>query len=94
MPLYEFRCAKGTSVERSFPIAEVPDSLSCECCGGPAARRISAPRLSAAGSPAYRAVEQAARSAHEPDVVSTTSPGRSHAPPVTRNPLHSKLPRP
>lgn len=96
MPLYEFRCPDGSTFEASYPMAQVPQAAPCPECGAEAARRVSAPRLSQAGSSAYRLVDAAARSAHEPEVVSTRLPGARKGPVqrYTDNPLHRKLPRP
>ncbi len=96
MALYEFACDGCPPVEAFFPMASVPDSIECPECGGRAVRRISAPNLSIAGTPAFKLVDAAKKSAHEPQVVSGALPqsGRKRATPVTTNPLHRKLPRP
>lgn len=99
MPLYAFRCPEGTEFDRTYPMSEVPVVADCPECGGAARRRMSAPRLSVAGSAAYRLMDSTAASAHEPQVV-TSLPGSGPGPRggggarVTRNPLHQKLPRP
>ncbi|MFB0834526.1 FmdB family zinc ribbon protein [Arthrobacter halodurans] len=94
MPLYEFRCPEGTTFEASFPMGQAPAELACAQCGEPAGRRISAPRLSVAGSAAFGLIDSTLRSAHEPEVV-TGLPGRSRRPATryTTHPLHQKLPR-
>lgn len=94
MPSYSFRCEEGCQYDALFSMTEVPSEMACRACGGLARRAITAPHLSAAGSSAYGLIDSAARSAHEPAVVSslpTAGPRRSQ--PVTRNPLHAKLPR-
>ncbi|MDR3622432.1 MAG: zinc ribbon domain-containing protein [Paludisphaera borealis] len=96
MALYEFACPGCTPVEAFFPMGAAPDSLECPECGGRAERRISTPRLSIAGTSAFKLIDAAKKSAHEPQVVSGALPqsGRKRATPTTTNPLHRKLPRP
>lgn len=98
MPLYAFRCPAGTEFDRTYPMSEVPASVDCPECGAAARRRMSAPRLSVAGSAAYRLLDSTAASAHEPQVVTslpgTGRPGAPGGARITRNPLHQKLPRP
>ena len=96
MPLYEFRCPEGTSFEASFTMSHAPRELACPSCGQEARRRISAPKLSLAGSSEFKLIDATKRSAHEPEVVSNRLPGsgRSSATGYTYNPLHQKLPRP
>lgn len=95
MPLYEFRCPDGDTTEAQYLMAEVPDAIDCPTCGHRAGRRTSSPRLSRAGSSAYRLIESTSRSAHEPEVVSSLpTSGRPVRQQYTSNPLHTKLPRP
>ena len=96
MPTYEYRCPECADFDLIFPMFSVPDAVSCPTCTAPATRRMSAPRLSSAGSAAFGLIEQTQRSAHEPAVVNTPGPGRRSgpAPRYTSNPLHHKLPRP
>ena len=95
MPSYSYRCEEGCRFDALFPMAEVPGETPCRECGAVARRAITAPHLSGTGSAAFRLVDGAARSAHEPAVVGSL-PGAGNARPqrVTRNPLHAKLPRP
>lgn len=95
MPSYSFQCAEGCRFDALYTMSEVPAETVCRVCGGSARRAITAPHLSVAGSSAYRLIDGAARSAHEPAVVDrlpSRGPGRSQ--PVTTNPLHARLPRP
>ncbi|MBU2697224.1 FmdB family zinc ribbon protein [Pimelobacter sp. 30-1] len=96
MPLYAFRCPEGTEFDRTYPMSEVPAAVDCPECGGAARRRMSAPRLSVAGSTAYRLMDATAATAHEPPVVTSLpgSGGGGGGARITRNPLHQKLPRP
>lgn len=95
MPIYDFRCPDGHGVEASFAMAKRPDELVCPTCGQSSRRRMPSPRLSVAGSAAFGLMDSTQRSAHEPEVVSTTRPGtRSSGTQFTSNPLHRKLPRP
>lgn len=96
MPIYEFICEICARFEQVHPMSRVPDLVDCPRCQAPARRVMSAPHLSASGSAAFGLIEQSARSASEPEVVRSTSPGRRSGAGarVTANPLHRKLPRP
>ncbi|NKX50205.1 zinc ribbon domain-containing protein [Arthrobacter deserti] len=95
MPIYEFRCPQCSVFEETHAMASVPDTVSCPNCNSPSRRRISAPRLSIAGSAAFKLVDSPKRSAHAPEVVSSLpAPGRRKVQAYTANPLHKKLPRP
>ena len=94
MPNYHFRCATGCSFDALFSMADVPREMDCRLCGATAQRQHTAPHLSGAAGAAYGLIDGAARSAHEPDVVSNLpSAGPARRAPVTHNPLHAKLPR-
>ena len=95
MATYQYRCTDGSLFEASHPIGEAPDALPCPSCGEPSRRLISAPHLSRAGSPAFRLIDAANRSAAEPETVNSRIPGSSRrVQPYSSNPLHRKLPRP
>ncbi|MBK0420825.1 zinc ribbon domain-containing protein [Leucobacter sp. CSA2] len=95
MPSYSFRCEAGCRYDAMYSMAEVPKTAECRVCGAEARRAVTAPHLSGAGSSAFKLVDSAARSAHEPQVVgSLPTAGPAKRQPVTRNPLHAKLPRP
>jgi hypothetical protein len=75
-------------------MASVPAQLDCRACGGAARRIFSAPHLGAGSSTAMKLLDATKRTASEPAVVESL-PGRRKSPrPVSRNPLHAKLPRP
>lgn len=94
MPVYEFRCpADCGRFEARHPMASVPAAEPCPRCAAESSRMIAAVGLSRSGSAAHRAMEQAARSASEPEVV-RGSPGRARSTPVTTDPRHRKLPAP
>ncbi|GAB3292249.1 FmdB family zinc ribbon protein [Pseudoclavibacter terrae] len=94
MPTYTYRCDRSHRFDEVHAMSSVPDESPCPECGSSARRRPSAPHLSATGSPAYGLMDAAAKSAHEPQVVSAL-PGSPRRPGtgVTRHPLHAKLPR-
>lgn len=95
MPNYRYQCSEGCSFDALFSMADVPEETECRSCGATAQRRITAPHLSGTGSAEFGLIDRAAASAHEPQVVGglpARGPGRTQ--PVTRNPLHAKLPRP
>ncbi|MEU1428118.1 zinc ribbon domain-containing protein [Nocardia sp. NPDC005746] len=92
MPFYEFICRECGGFERIHPMAEVPAKSACPTCGQPARRRVGGGSLLHGDSLAMRLLDATARTAAEPPVV--TAPPAGSRPPVTRNPLHRKLPRP
>ena len=95
MPLYEYRCPAGERTERSYAMHQAPNSIACPECGQPAGKVLGAPRLSVAGTSAYRLMNRAERSAHEPEVVSSTRPGSSRRRTAySADPRHRRLPRP
>ena len=94
MPSYSYRCAEGCRFDAIHPMADVPGEMACRECGANARRAVTAPHLSRSGGAAYGLIDGAQRSAHEPEVVSSLpSSGSRRVQPVTRNPLHAKLPR-
>lgn len=94
MPNYSYRCEQGCAFDAAFTMASVPDRLECPTCQSAARRIITAPHLAATGSAAFKTIDSAARSAHEPAVVQQLpGAGRKRRQPVTHNPLHAKLPR-
>ena len=94
MPSYAYRCSEGCRFDAIYSMAEVPGEVTCRECGASARRAVTAPHLSQAGSSAYGLIDSAQRSAHEPAVVSSLpGAGPKRVQPVTRNPLHAKLPR-
>jgi putative FmdB family regulatory protein len=94
MTLYEYRCAACDAVELNFAIGQAPQSAECPGCGRQVRRVFSPPRLSIAGTSAYKLLDSTARSAHEPDVVSGLPGSKAPRQRYTHNPLHQKLPRP
>ncbi|MEU9207626.1 zinc ribbon domain-containing protein [Streptomyces sp. NPDC048415] len=94
MPTYAFRCAACGEFDAAFPMASVPAQLDCQACGGAARRIFSAPHLGVGPSTAMKLLDATKRTASEP-AVTESLPGRQTSPrPVSRNPLHAKLPRP
>lgn len=95
MPNYSFRCAEGCAFDAMYSMSEVPRQTACTKCGATATRAITAPHLSAAGSSAYGLLERSSRSAHDPQTVDRLpARGAASRQPVTRNPLHARLPKP
>lgn len=96
MALYEFSCSRCGPIEQFFSMGSAPSAVECPSCGASAVRQITAPRLSIAGSSAFKLIDATEKTAHEPQVVTGSLPssGRRRVTPVTRNPLHQKLPRP
>lgn len=94
MPRYDFRCTCG-DFTAFYAMAAVPTATDCPQCGSSARRVMTAPHLGRTASATFGLMDRAARSAHEPEVVSGALPGARRRPgtPVTTNPLHQKLPR-
>ncbi|MGC4934610.1 FmdB family zinc ribbon protein [Gordonia sp. DT30] len=95
MPTYVFRCAgECADIEQSHPMTDIPEAVICPDCGATARRTIAAPRLGAGRSVAMRLADATRATAERPAVV-TSVPGSPGTPtPVSRNPLHQRLPRP
>lgn len=95
MPTYAFACrACGNTFDQRHSMAEVPDQAECPECSQPAPRTISNPRLGIGNTTAMKLQDATRATADAPQVV-TQLPGRARKPtPVSRNPLHQKLPRP
>ncbi|MRH88092.1 zinc ribbon domain-containing protein [Nocardia sp. SYP-A9097] len=92
VPLYQFHCRDCGSFDRSFTMAAVPDTTGCPECAGSSRRQVGGGAFVRPGSATTRLIDATRRTASEPAVVGAPA-GRSNAP-VTRNPLHRKLPRP
>ncbi len=80
MPLYDYLCDCGNSLQLLRPIAARDDAVDCERCGGGAARTIAAPRLAVLTASNRRAHERNERSAHEPRRYSRPPPAEPVAP--------------
>lgn len=96
MATYSYRCrADGVVFDRSAPIGTATEHSPCPVCAGSARRVITAPMLSLAPRPLVRALDQAARSADAPEVVTTPPPRpRRRVPAGAVHPGVAKLPRP
>ncbi|MFD7844384.1 FmdB family zinc ribbon protein [Nocardia sp. NPDC004340] len=92
MPSYEFACRDCGAFDRVHSMADVPAESPCPHCGRPARRRIGGGVLLHGSTPAMRLLDATAATASRPPVVSAP-PGGGRTP-VSRNPLHRKLPRP
>ncbi|WP_405168080.1 zinc ribbon domain-containing protein [Nocardia sp. NBC_01499] len=73
-------------------MAEVPTAAPCPDCASSSKRQFGVAALIRPGSAATRLIDATERTASEPSVVA--APPRRRSLPVTRNPLHRKLPRP
>lgn len=95
MAMYVFGCKDCGLFESGHPIGTAPAVLACPSCAAPSPKRITAPRVGRGTTPYGRAIEHTMASADRPGVVNGALPGTARRPtPVTRNPLHAKLPRP
>jgi putative FmdB family regulatory protein len=94
VPTYVFRCPACGDFDAVFPMASIPARLDCRACGGGARRIFSAPHLGVGSSTAMKLLDATMRTADEPAVVESPPDVRTSPRPVSRNPLHAKLPRP
>jgi putative FmdB family regulatory protein len=95
MTMYVFRCNNCGPFDAAFPIGAAPAAAACPACAKTSAKVITAPRVGRGASGYSRAVEQTMASADRPPVVTGSLPGSARRPvPITRNPLHARLPRP
>ena len=97
MPIYEYRCDQHGVSEITRPIGMAPESVTCLVCGGEARRVFSVAMVRSGSHTAlFAAMDQAEKSRHEPDVVtSVPSTGASRRMPVLPLiPTLRRLPRP
>ena len=96
MARFEFRCATDGAFEIQAPIGAPPGSVPCPGCGVQASRVFTSPMLMRAPRALVAAIDHAAKSAHEPEVV--TSLPRVHpsrrTPVLPLTPTLKRLPRP
>ncbi|GGC78250.1 hypothetical protein GCM10011512_00990 [Tersicoccus solisilvae] len=94
VPSYDFRCDEhGVSTER-HSMSTVPTTSVCPVCALPTRRVFTAPALGHGGSAAMRAIDATKQTADSPSVVSAVPRDRKPPRPVSRDPRHSRLPRP
>jgi putative FmdB family regulatory protein len=91
---YSYRCAGCGRFDQRASIGTAAELVDCPTCARPAQRIFTPPMLARtpAGVAALHQLEE--RSRHEPPVVSGPVGAPRRRQPVTRHPLHSKLPRP
>ncbi|OMH34114.1 FmdB family zinc ribbon protein [Tersicoccus sp. Bi-70] len=94
MPSYDFRCDEHGLITERHAMSEVPACSVCPACSGPTRRVFSAPALGHPGSAAMRAIDATKQTAESPRVVSALPGNRQPSRPVSRDPRHSRLPRP
>ena len=97
MPLYDYRCPNGDVFEAFFSMDDKPDAVLCPSCGQSAGSLMPAIGPSRLNSTQMRVLDATQASAETPEVVHAISGARTTkrpSTPVTRNPLHQKLPRP
>lgn len=97
MAIYEYRCEDDGAFEVMRPIGTQPASLPCPVCGSEARRAFSKPMLrSSAPRELVAAIDQAERTRHEPDVVTSLPrlPPHKRTPVAPLTPTLRRLPRP
>ena len=100
MAIYEYRCDQHGVFDVARPLGTAPQSVTCPVCGHETTRVISLPMV-ATGSSSRRsawfaAIDQAEKSRHEPDVVTSlpSTGARRQARVVPLTPALRRLPRP
>ena len=96
MALFEFRCAEDGAFEIRAPIGAPPTSAPCPGCGHEASRVYSKPMLMRAPRALVAAIDNAEKSAHEPEVVTSLPrlPRHQRTPVLPLTPKLRGLPRP
>lgn len=95
MVLYQYRCERHGDIEVLKPMGEAPRSVTCEVCGQSAKRVFTAPITRHPDRATVAAIDNALRSAHEPDVVTSIPSGVQKRPGwISTDPRHRKLPKP
>jgi putative FmdB family regulatory protein len=97
LAIYEYLCELDGVFELSRPMGTAPEAADCPHCGTRAVRIVSAPRIVTTTRSAWSvAMDRAAKSAHEPDVVSSV-PSAGARPRIRNAPMTpalARLPRP
>jgi putative FmdB family regulatory protein len=75
VPIYAFRCRECGLFELARPMTDAGAAATCPSCGAEARRVFTPPGLALLATPVRGALDQAERSAYEPDVV-TRKDGR------------------
>ena len=96
MIAYEYRCEDHGVFAVRLPMGEAGPASPCVTCDLPAARLFSAPMLRRAPANRMALIDQAEKSADEPEVVSSLPPRPAHkrTPMAPSNPALQRLPRP
>jgi putative FmdB family regulatory protein len=97
MAYYDYRCAVDGVFEISRPLGTAPGTVACPVCQAEADRVFATPMLATTAPKALvSAIEQAEKSRHEPDVVSSIPrrPKHRRTPTVQPTPRLARLPRP
>ncbi len=94
MTTYSYCCESCGGFDVRVPMGTATERTACPTCSEPSRRVYTAPMQprTSAGVAALHRMEE--RSRHEPPVVDRVSGTPRRTQPVTRNPLHAKLPRP
>lgn len=97
MPLYDYRCPSGDMSEVFFAMHEKPDTIPCPQCDQTATSVLPTIGLSKIHSAQMRILDATQATAETPQVVQSVTGTRTagqRPTPVSRDPLHQKLPRP
>jgi putative FmdB family regulatory protein len=95
VPVYQYRCAEHGVFEVTLAMGVATARRRCAGCNADARRVFSPPLLSRTPTGVATAIEQAAKSRFEPEVVAAPAPrSGARASRTVSNPLLQRLPRP
>ena len=96
MAIYEYRCDSDGTFELTGPLGAPPQAAACPACSREARRVFSKPMLSRAPRALVAAIDNAEKSRHEPEVVTSLPPtgARKRTPVLPLTPTLRRLPRP
>jgi putative FmdB family regulatory protein len=96
MAIYEYHCGDDGAFDVSAPLGAPPASASCPVCNGEGRRVFTKPMLSLAPRGLVAAIDNAEKSRHEPEVVTSLPPAPAHkrTPVLPLTPTLRRLPRP
>ena len=95
MVFYEYLCDTHGAFNITRRLGKAPAQAPCPACHSPAQRALAAPMvLGERRSALFSAIDNAEKSRHEPEVVTSLPPSGVRRPQVRMTPGLRKLPRP
>lgn len=94
MALYRYRCGTHGPLDVSRPIGTAATLETCPVCREPSPRVFTSPMIGRTPRGVTSAMDQAEKSADQPDVVRSVPGGAGPVSRVAGNPAWASLPRP